>query len=89
MAVASGLQPIPELRELRGDRSYRQLAEEIGVSFTAVRAWEFGASRPDAVNGAAYAESLGITVHRLLTILKRYEGGYRGEPAPADADALE
>lgn len=56
---------ITELRERRA-LSQRDLADALGVHYTAVNHWERGMARPSVTRLAAVAKALGVTVDALI-----------------------
>lgn len=81
-AEAAGAAP-PELRRLRGARSVRALAGEVGCTPEAVRHWEQGRRRPTPRLAGRYAAALGLTPAQLAALLgDRGPGGGGGRGAP-------
>lgn len=55
---------------LRGDRSMRQFAKDVGVSFPAARSWEEGESFPNLDNLEKIAKLDGKTLEEFLEYLR-------------------
>lgn len=58
------------VKNIRGERTQRQFAKQIGVSFAAVRSWEEGESYPVLENLGKIASACGMTLEELLAYLK-------------------
>lgn len=58
------------IRKLRGDKSQRQFAKSLGVSYAAVRSWEESESMPGLVNLGKIADYSNQTLEEVLQYLK-------------------
>ena len=63
---------MPTLRQLREDAVLTQaeLAEQVGVSATAISHWETGSKRPRASNIRKLALALNVTPREILAAIK-------------------
>lgn len=63
---------MPTLRQLREDAVLTQaeLAEQVGVSVTAISHWETGNKRPRASNIRKLASALGVTPREILAAIR-------------------
>lgn len=59
------------IKEVRGSRSQRQFAKDLGVSFTTIRYWELCESFPNAENLELIAKTLGKSLEEFLMSLRR------------------
>ena len=57
------------LRQRRGDRSLRAVADELGVDTMTVRAWEEGFKRPKAERAEALGAFLGKSTIDVLVLM--------------------
>ena len=58
------------IREIRGERSLRELARELEVSAVSVNSWEKGDSVPGIESLDAIAHAKGWTIYKLLAYLR-------------------
>jgi transcriptional regulator with XRE-family HTH domain len=61
------------IKEIRGDRTMRAVARDMGVSAVAITSWEHGDSVPAYDSFEKIAEAKGWTIYQLLAYLRGEE----------------
>jgi transcriptional regulator with XRE-family HTH domain len=72
------------LHELRGSRSQRELANQLGVTHTTIRNWEAGEVSPSLHNVQQVADHFGVAVAELIS----EEKAGTTQPSLEEADDL-
>ncbi len=73
---------MPTLRQLREEAVLTQaeLAQQVGVSVTAISHWETGNKRPRASNIRSLAKAFGVTPQEVLAAIRQTRSSQKQQP---------